>query len=156
MKGIMLFVLFFISMTFSYDFINGDDFYLENVTCHAEHRIFNTDGYRKFIIIQCDNNYQFEVNADYLASRNSCYVTKVAGRDTIQYGPYYVKDDNNYEYVKDEYGTEISVKQVNLDCVDIYKKFKSKIVGKIRTGRFKCNDGACYTYYDDGTRIKYY
>ena len=126
MKGIVLIVLFFISISFSYD-INGHDFYFEEgVTCHAEHRIY-TDDYAKFIIIQCDNNYKFEVNADYLASRNWCYVTKVAGKDTIKYGHYYVKDYNNYEYVKDEYGTEISVKQVNLDCVDIYKKFKSKI-----------------------------
>ena len=69
MKGIVLIVLFFISISFSYD-INGHDFYFEEgVTCHAEHRIY-TDDYAKFIIIQCDNNYKFEVNADYLASRN--------------------------------------------------------------------------------------
>ena len=154
MKGIVLIVLLFISISFSYD-IKGHDFYFEEgVTCYAEHRIY-TDDYAKFIIIQCDNNYKFEVNADYLASRNWCYVTKVAGKDTIKYGHYYVKDYNNYEYVKDEYGTEISVKQVNLDCVDIYKKFKSKIVGRIRTGTFKCNDGGCYTYYDDGTKVKH-
>ena len=133
MKGIILIVLFFISMSFSYDFINGDDFYLENVTCHAEHYIYTAGDYVKFLIIQCDNN--FETKADYLASRNWCYVTKVAGRDTINYGYYYSNNDNKYEYVKDEYGTEISVKRVNLDCVDIYKKFKSKIVGKIKTIR---------------------
>ncbi len=155
MKRILLFVTLFISATFSNDYINGNDFYLENVTCNAEHEIHTISGYTKFIIIRCDNNYKFEADANYLASRNSCYVTKVAGSDTITYGHYYVNNDNNFEYVRDEYGTEISVKSVNLDCIDIYKKFKSKVVGKIRTGTFKCDDG-CYTYYDDGTKKKFH
>ena len=151
MKGIMLFVLFFISVAFSYNYINGDDFYLKNVTCHAELTIL--DGYNtKSIHIKCDNNYEFEAE-EYLAESNRCNASKIAGRDTIDYGYY---KDSFYEFIIDEYGITISEKQVNLDCVDIYKKFKSKIVGKIRTGTIKCNDdySDCYTYYDDGTKIK--
>lgn len=152
MKGIMLFVLFFISATFSYDYINGKDFYFEEgVTCRAELTILD-DGYNtKSIHIKCDNNYEFEAD-EYLAESNRCKASKIAGRDTIDYGYY---KDSFYEFIIDEYGITISEKQVNLDCVGIYKKFKSKIVGKIRIGTFKCNDdySDCYTYYDDGTKI---
>lgn len=156
MKGIILFVLFFISSAFSYDYIkqvNGDNFNLNNVTCRAEKRTYD-DPDDKFIIIDCDDSSRFSASVyDNLAS-NECNVEKVVGSNKINYGIYYLKNSNIYESITDEYGIVISVKQVYIDCVSIYKKFKSKVVGRVRNSEFKCKSSGCYTFYDDGTKVK--
>lgn len=171
MKGIILFVLFFIFTAFSYSYsdiindaivrsyeyskqVNGSNFNLDNVSCHAENRTYH-EPHNKFIIIDCDDNSHFSASVYYLASKNSCNVRKIVGNDTVSYGIYYVKNSNIYESIKDEYGIDISVKKVYIDCVSIYKKFKSKVVGRIRNSEFKCTYNGCYTYYDDGTKVKY-
>lgn len=157
MKGILLFVLFFISSAFSYDYIkqvNDSNFNLDNVTCQAENITFS-NPHNKFIMINCDDSSYFSASVYYLASSNSCQIRKIVGSDTLKYGTYYVKDSNIYESITDEYGIDISVKKVYIDCVSIYKKFKSKVVGRIRNSEFKCKSSGCYTYYDDGTKIKY-
>ena len=156
MKGITLFVLFFISAAFSYNYIkqvNGSTFYLDNATCQAEIRTYH-DPYAEFIIINCDDKYKFSAKVDHLAI-NKCSVKKVIGSNKISYGIYYVNNSNIYESITDEFGIDISVKEVHIDCVSIYKKFKSKVVGRVRNSEFKCKSDGCYTYYDDGTKIKY-
>lgn len=155
MKGIILFVLFFISTAFSYDYIkqiNDSNFNLNNVTCQAENITYYP--YAKFINIHCDDNSYFSANVHRLASSNSCSVRKVVGKDTVNYGIYYVENSNIYESITDEYGIDISVKKVHIDCVSIYKKFKSKVIDKIKNGEFKCTSNGCYTQYEDGTKIK--
>lgn len=156
MKGIILFVLFFISTAFSYDYIkqvNDSDFNLNNVTCQAERRAYS-DPYVEFIIIYCDDMSEFSANVSHLVS-NSCSVEKVVGSNKISYGIYYVNNSNIYESITDEFGIDISVKKVYIDCISIYKKFKSKVIGKVRNSKFKCKSGDCYIYYDDGTKVKY-
>lgn len=157
MKGILLFVLFFISSAFSYDYIkqvNDSNFNLDNVTCQAENKTYS-NPYNKFIIINCDDGSHFSASVYYLAGSNSCSIRKIVGSDTVKYGIYYVNNSNIYESITDEFGIDISVKKVYIDCVSIYKKFKSKVVGRIRNSEFKCKSSGCYTYYDDGTKIKY-
>lgn len=157
MKGILLFVLFFISSAFSYDYIkqvNGSNFNLDNVTCQAENKTYS-NPHNKFIIINCDDDSHFSASVYYLASNNSCSIRKIVGSDTVKYGIYYVNNSNIYESITDEFGIDVSVKKVYIDCVSIYKKFKSKVVGRIRNSEFKCKSSGCYTYYDDGTKIKY-
>lgn len=156
MKGIILFVLFFISAAFSYDYIkqvNGSDFNLNNVTCQAVNQTYHKP-HDKFIIINCDDDSEFSASVYHFAG-NSCNVRKIVGSDTISYGIYYVNNSNIYESIKDEYGMITSVKKVYIDCVSIYKKFKSRVVGRVRNSKFKCEEDACYTYYDDGTKVKY-
>ena len=169
MKGIILFVLFFIFTAFSYSYsdiindmivrayeydkqVNDNDFNLNNVTCQAERRTYS-DPYNKFIIIHCDEESHFSANVSSLAS-NICNVKKVVGSNKISYGIYYVNNSNIYESITDEYGIDISVKKVYIDCVSIYKKFKSKVVGRVRNSEFKCKSSGCYTFYDDGTKVK--
>lgn len=157
MKEILLFVLFFISTAFSYDYIkqvNASNFNLDNVTCQAEN-ITYSNPHAKFINIYCNDNSVFTANVYYLASTNSCNIRKIVGSDTISYGIYYTKNSNIYESITDEFGIDISVKKVNIDCVSIYKKFKSRVIERIRNGEFKCKADGCYTYYDDGTKVKY-
>lgn len=141
MKGIILFVLFFISTAFSYDYIkqvNSSNFNLNGVTCRAENTTFY-DPYREFITIDCDDNSEFSANVYYL-TKNSCIVKKIVGSDTIKYSSYYNDSNSNVyasEAIKDEYGVFVSVKKVYIDCVSIYKKFKSKVVGRIRKVKYK-------------------
>lgn len=156
MKGIILFVLIFISTAFSYDYIkqvNDSNFNLNNVTCRAEKRTYS-NPYAEFIIIHCDDSSHFSANVSHLSS-NRCSVKKVVGNNKISYGIYYVNNSNIYESITDEYGIDISVQKVYIDCLSIYKKFKSKVVGRVRNSEFKCKSSGCYTYYDDGTKIKY-
>ena len=156
MKGIILFVLIFISTAFSYDYIkqiNESNFNLNNVTCQGEIRTYQ-DPYVEFIIIYCDDESEFSANVSQLA-HNKCNIEKVVGNNKMTYGLYYVKDSNIYESIKDEFGIVISVKKVDIDCISIYKKFKSKIIGRVRNSEFKCKSSGCYTYYDDGTKVKY-
>ena len=170
MKGIILFVLFFIFTAFSYSYsdiindmivrayeydkqVNDNDFNLNNVICQAERKTYS-DPYAEFIIIDCDDESHFSANVSQLAS-NRCSVKKVVGSNKISYGIYYVNNNNIYESITDEYGIVISVKKVYIDCVSIYKKFKSKVVGRVRNSEFKCKSSGCYTFYDDGTKVKY-
>lgn len=135
--------------------VNGSDFNLDNATCKAEFRTYESDPSHKFINIECSDHSKFSASADYLASRNKCNVRKIVGSDTVSYGIYYVKDASIYESITDEFGIDVSVKKVNIDCVDIYETFKSKVKGRVRTGKYKCNDrGVCYWHYDDGTKVK--
>ena len=171
MKEIILFVLFFIFTAFSYSYsdilndaivrsyeydkqVNASDFNLDNVSCRGENRTYS-NPHSKFIIIDCDDDSEFSANVYNLASKNLCNIRKIVGSDTLKYGIYYVKNSNIYESITDEYGIDISVKKVYIDCVSIYKKFKSKVVGRIRNSEFKCKSSGCYTYYDDGTKVKY-
>jgi hypothetical protein len=155
MKKLLIAILAVAALSYAEDIeqVNYRNFNLDNVTCKAEKRTYS-DPYAEFIIIHCDDETHFSTNVNYLA-RNRCSVKKVVGSDKISYGTYYVKDPNIYESVTDEYGIDISVKRVNIDCLSIYKKFKSKVVGRIRNSEFKCKSNGCYTYYDDGTKVKY-
>ena len=134
--------------------VNGSNFNLDNVTCKAEFRTYEEPATNKFIVIECNDHSEFSASVYYLASHNSCNVRKIVDSDTVSYGLYYVKDASIYESIKDEYGIDVSVKKVNIDCVDIYETFKSKVKGRVRTGKYKCNNGHCYWYYDDGTKVK--
>ena len=136
MKGIILFVLIFISTAFSADYlkqINGSNFNLDGVKCHAKFDIFY-NPYNKFITIDCDNDFRFSANVYYLASANVCQARKYDSGVAVTYDQLYKGSDPiTYELIIDEFGIEIKRKKVNIDCVSIYKKFKSRIVGKVRT-----------------------
>jgi len=155
MKKLLIAILAVAALTFAegIEQINGSDFNLDNVTCKAEFHTFE-EPTNKFIIIECSDHSEFSASVYYLASRNSCNVRKIVGSDTVRYGLYYVNDASIYESIKDDYGIDVSVKKVNIDCVDIYETFKSKVKGSVRTGKHKCNNGHCYWYYDDGTKVK--
>lgn len=136
MKGIILFVLIFISTAFSTDYlkqVNGSNFNLDGVKCHAKFDIFH-NPYNKFITIDCDNDFRFSASVYDLASDNVCQAQKYDSGVAVTYSQSYKGSDPiTYEHIIDEFGIDISVKKVYIDCVDIYKKFKSRIVGKVRT-----------------------
>ena len=157
MKKLLIAILVVAALSHAKDIeqVNGSDFNLDNVTCKAEFHTYEEPATNKFIIIECSDHSKFSASVYYLASSNSCNVRKIVGSDTVSYGIYYVKDASIYESIKDEFGIDVSVKKVNIECIDIYETFKSKVKGRVRTGKYKCNDrGVCYWYYDDGTKVK--
>ncbi len=78
-------------------------------------------------------------------------ICQVCGSPTV-----FFKFANGYRKTcSDKCHSLLGVKKVYIDCVSIYKKFKSKVVGRIRNSEFKCKSSGCYTFYDDGTKVKY-
>lgn len=136
MKGIILFVLIFISTAFYTYYlkkVNGSNFNLDDVKCNVEFDIFY-NPYNKFITIDCDNDFRFYASVYDLASDNECEAEKYDSGVTVTYiQSFEGSDTNTYEHIFDEFGVDISVKKVYIDCVDIYKKFKSRVVGIVRT-----------------------
>ena len=66
MKGIILFVLFFISSAFSYEYdkqVNASNFNLDNVSCRGEN-ITYSNPHSKFIITYC-SDYLTYINLQY-------------------------------------------------------------------------------------------